>query len=79
MGSFQVCDALNILFKLETPHVKHFEGFILLLKEGGELQKNFRTLDQKFQLKNLQKFPIGSAKVGTMMVEGMFVIITMSC
>jgi hypothetical protein len=30
MGSFQVCDALSILLKLEKPLVKHFEGFILL-------------------------------------------------
>jgi hypothetical protein len=48
MGNFQVCDALNILFKLEKPPVEHFEGFIFLLREGGELQKNFTTFDQKF-------------------------------
>jgi len=48
MGNFQVCDALNILFKLEKPPIKHFEGFILLLRESGELQNFFRTLDQKF-------------------------------
>jgi len=29
MGNFQVCDALDILFKLEKPLVKHLEGFIL--------------------------------------------------
>jgi hypothetical protein len=48
MGNFQVCDALSILFELEKLHVEHFEGFILLLKEGSELQKKFRTIDQKF-------------------------------
>jgi hypothetical protein len=37
MGSFQVCDALSILFKLDKPPVEHLEGFILLPKEGGEL------------------------------------------
>jgi hypothetical protein len=37
MGNFQVCDALNIFFKLERPHVEHLEGFILLPKEGGKL------------------------------------------
>jgi hypothetical protein len=57
MGSFQVCDARSILFKLEKPHVEHLEGFILLLREGGELQKKFRTFDRKFQLKNLKEFP----------------------
>jgi hypothetical protein len=36
MGSFQVCDALSILFELEKPHVEHPEGFILLPREGGE-------------------------------------------
>jgi len=30
MGNFQVCDALDILFELEKPHVKHLEGSILL-------------------------------------------------
>jgi hypothetical protein len=57
MGSFQVCDALNILFKLEKPLIEHLEGFILRSKEGGKLQKNFKTLDQKFHLKNSKKFP----------------------
>jgi hypothetical protein len=36
MGSFQVCDVLSILFKLEKPLVEHLEGFILLPKEGGD-------------------------------------------
>jgi hypothetical protein len=53
MGSFQVCDALNIPFKLEKLHVKHLEGFILLSREGGELQKFFRTFNWKFQLKKI--------------------------
>jgi hypothetical protein len=57
MGSFQVCYALGILFKLEKPLVEHLEGFIFLLKKGGRLQKNFRTFDWKFQLKNSKKFP----------------------
>jgi hypothetical protein len=48
MGSFQVYDALNILFGLEKPHVKHLQGFILLPKKGGKLQKNFKTFNQKF-------------------------------
>jgi hypothetical protein len=43
MGSFQVYDALSILFKLEKPHVKHLEGFILLPKKGGKLHNFFRT------------------------------------
>jgi hypothetical protein len=37
MGSFQICDALSILFKLEKPLVEHLEGFIFLQREGGEL------------------------------------------
>jgi hypothetical protein len=35
MGSFQVCDALGILFEFEKPLVEHLEGFILLPREGG--------------------------------------------
>jgi hypothetical protein len=45
MGSFQVCDAMSILFELEKALVKHLEGFILLLREGVELQFFFKTLD----------------------------------
>jgi hypothetical protein len=41
----QVYDALGIFVELEKPLVEHLEGFILLPREGGELQKNFRTLD----------------------------------
>jgi hypothetical protein len=57
MGNFQVYDALTIFFKLEKPLVEHLEGFILLLREGGELNFFFRTLDRKFQLKNSKEFP----------------------
>jgi hypothetical protein len=56
IGKFQVCDALNILFKLEKPHVKHFEGFILLPRASDELQIFFKTFNLKFQLKNLKEF-----------------------
>jgi hypothetical protein len=37
IDSFQVCDVLNILFKLEKPPIDDLEGFILLPREGGEL------------------------------------------
>jgi hypothetical protein len=37
MGSFEVCDALRILFKLEKPSVEHLENFIVLPRKGGEL------------------------------------------
>jgi hypothetical protein len=37
MGNFQVCDALNIFFKLEKPHVEQLQGFMLLSKERDEL------------------------------------------
>jgi hypothetical protein len=57
MGSFQVYDALSIFFKLKKPPIEHLEGFILLPKEGGELQNFFRIFHQKFQLKNLKEFP----------------------
>jgi hypothetical protein len=57
IGNFQVCDALTILFNLQKPLVEHLEGFILLPRKGGELQKNFKNFDPKFQLKNSKKFP----------------------
>ncbi len=57
MGNFQVYDAMNILFKLEKPLVKHLEGFIFLPKVGGELYNVFRTFNREFQLKNSKEFP----------------------
>ncbi len=57
MGSFQVCDALSILFELKKPPIKHLEGFILLLKKGDELHNFFKTFDRKFQIKNSKEFP----------------------
>jgi len=45
VGSFQVYDALGILFEFEKPPIEHLEGFILLPREGGELQIFFRTFD----------------------------------
>ncbi len=64
MGSFQVYDALSILFKFEKPPIEHLEGFILLLKKGGELQNFFKTPHQKFQLKNSKEFPHWISKSG---------------
>ncbi len=57
MGSFQVYDALNILFKLEKPPIKHLESFILLPKEGGKLQNFFKIFNRKFQFKHSKEFP----------------------
>jgi len=57
MGSFQVCDVLNILFKVKKSLVEHLEGFILLLREGGELQNFFKTFHRKFQFKNSKEIP----------------------
>jgi len=48
MGNFQVCDALGIFFQFEKFLVEHFEGFIFLPRESGELQNLFRTFDWKF-------------------------------
>jgi hypothetical protein len=45
VGNFQVGDALGVLFEFEKPPVKHLEGFILLLRESGELEKFFGTFD----------------------------------
>jgi hypothetical protein len=79
VSSFQVYDALGIFFELEKPPVEHFEGFILLPKEGGELQNFFKTFNRKLQFKNSKNSPIASTKVSTLMVGGMFAITTISC
>jgi hypothetical protein len=57
MGNFQLYDALNILFELEKPLIKHLESFILLLREGGKLQKKIKIFNQQFQLKNSKESP----------------------
>jgi hypothetical protein len=79
MGNFQVYDALSIFFELEKLLVEHLEGFILLSREGGELQIFFKTFNWKFQLKNSKEFPVGLVKAGASMVGGIFVIATMNC
>jgi hypothetical protein len=75
MGSFQVCDALSILFKLEKPPIKHLEGFIFLpsYKFFSEL------LTRNSSLRIRKNTPTQLVKVGTSMVEGMFAITTMNC
>jgi hypothetical protein len=45
MGSFQVCDVASVLFKFEKLSVKHLEGFIFMLREGGELQNFLKTFN----------------------------------
>jgi len=57
MGSFQVCDVMNIVFKLEKPLVEHFEGFILLLRERGELQKFFQNSSLEIPTQELERIP----------------------
>jgi hypothetical protein len=57
MGSFQVCDVMNIVFKLEKPLVEHFEGFILLLREKGELQKFFQNSSLEIPTQELERIP----------------------
>jgi hypothetical protein len=57
MGSFQVYDALNILFKLEKPPTEHLEGFILLMKEGGELQFFFKNFKLEIRVQEFKKIP----------------------
>ncbi len=79
MANFQVCDALSIFFKLEKPPIKHLKGFILLPKEGGELQIFLKLLIGNSSLKTQKNSPIKSAKVGASMVGGLFVVATMSC
>jgi hypothetical protein len=78
MGSFHICDALSILFELEKPPIKHLEGFIFLLREGGELQIFFRTFNSNFNLRTQKNSPFGSIKASASMVGRMFAITTMS-
>jgi len=79
MGSFHVCDVLNILFKLEKPPIEHLEGFIFLPKKGGELQIFSNLFTKKFSTKTRKNSPTSSTKAGALMVGGMFTVITMSC
>ncbi len=70
---------MSIFFELEKLLAEHLEGFILMSIEGGELQKNFKTFNWKFQIKNSKEFPIGLVKAGASMVGGIFAVATMNC
>ncbi len=70
---------MSILFKLEKPLVEYLEGFILLPREGGELNFFLELLIGNSSSRNRKNFPIGSTKVGASMVGGMFVVAIMSC
>jgi hypothetical protein len=79
MGSFQVYDALSIFFKLEKPLVGILRVVSFCQEKVANCKKIFRTFHRKFQLKNSKKFPHKSAKVGALMVGGMFAVVVMSC
>jgi hypothetical protein len=64
VGSFQVCDALGILFEFEKPPVEHLEGFILLPKEGGKLQNFLELLTGNSSSRIRKNSPAGLAKAG---------------
>jgi hypothetical protein len=49
MGSFQICDVLSILFELEKSPIEHFEGFIVLPRESGELKIFYRIFNKKLE------------------------------
>jgi len=70
---------LGILFEFEKPPVEHLEGFILLLREGGELQKFSELLTGNSSSRIRENSPTGSAKASTLVVGGMFAIAAMSC
>jgi len=78
MGNFQVYDVLSILFKLEKRPVEHLEGFILLSREGSELQKISKLLTKNSSLRTRKNSPTRSAKASASMVGGMFAVATMS-
>jgi hypothetical protein len=75
MGSFQVCDALSILFKLEKLPIEHLQGFIFL----PNYKKILELLTRNFCLRIQKNTPIQLVKVGISMVEGIFAVATMSC
>ncbi len=79
MASFQVCDAMSILFKFEKPPIEHLEGFILLPKETVNCKFFLKLLTGNFNSRTWNNSPTKSVKVGASMVGGMFTIATMNC
>jgi hypothetical protein len=77
MASFQVCDALSILFKLEKPLVEHLKSFILLPREGGELFSEL--LIENSSSRTQKNSPIRSAKASASIVGRMFAVAIMNC
>jgi hypothetical protein len=63
MGSFQVCDALSIFFKLEKTLIEHLEGFIFLPKKGGELQNFLELFTGNFSSRTRKNSPLDQQKL----------------
>jgi hypothetical protein len=78
MGSFQVYDALSIIFKLEKPSMEHLEGFILLPRESGKLQIFSEFFTENSSSRTRKNSPTESTKTGASMVGGMFAVALMS-
>jgi hypothetical protein len=79
MGNFQVCDALHILFELEKHPVKHFEGFILLLRKAASFRIFSKLLTGNSSSRIQKNSPTGSAKTSASMVRGTFAITAINC
>jgi hypothetical protein len=78
MVSFQVCDALSILFELEKPHVEYLESFILLLKVAS-CRIFSELLTGNSNSRTPKNSPTRSTKANASIVGGMFAITTMNC
>jgi hypothetical protein len=57
MGSFQICDALSILFKLEKPLTSILRVSSFCREKVARCRIFFKTLDWKFQLKSSKEIP----------------------
>jgi hypothetical protein len=79
VGSFQVGDALGILFEFEKPPVEHLEGFILCREKVASCRIFSELLTGNSSSRIRKNAPTGSVKASTPVVGGMFVVAAMSC
>ncbi len=79
MGSFQVCYALGILFRIEKLHVEHLEVSSFCQEKMANCKFFSKLLIENFSSRIWKNSPTKSAKASASMVGGLFTVATVSC
>ncbi len=79
MGSFQVCDVLSILFKLEKSPIEHLEVSSFCQEKVASCKFFSKILIKNSSSRTRKNSPTRSANASASMVGGMFAVISMNC